>query len=413
MQLPPSVSTTLYNALDDTTQRLDVLVELYENNVLPGVSGFDPDDATLRVSNTSTSFLGNDYLRWLTGHMPTISRTITEKFNSVSLTLDNFEEPPGSKLRPVAAFLLNNPIEGRFIVIRLVLRAVTVTTLADSFVLFTGKCEKPYDAEDNRITISAKQLIGSIDEEVPWRQFDPEDEEGREIDDPLFEGFLFSPKTGIVSFNERVRRGGFLGLLGFKKTVTNTLQFTNHQGVEIEKFVPLVLGRAQVQFLPVAWIDVGGQINAIYNISEGPIKTIFDPRVITQGFEFASERDGNPDVDQFRYGYPGGTNGQEPFLNNLTGGIPANGYYSMSAMMSTAIYGTDVSQDDPAAEIVAVLLGMIIPLPDDAGDFVLEDCSDNPAGYSLMTAHSTLTRHSSMTSNVSRPPATAMARSWI
>lgn len=379
MQRPPDISTALYAALDDVTQRLNVLVELYDPDTLPGIDGFDPDDAALRISNTSTTFLGNTYARWLTGRMPTINRTIGEKFNSVSFTLDNFEDPPASKVRPVAAFLLNNPIEGMYIVIRLVSRAITVTTLADSFVLFTGKCEKPYDAEGNQITISAKQLIGTVDEEVPWRQFDPEDEEGREIDDPLFEGFLFSPKTGIVSFNERVRRGGFLGLLGFKKTVTNTLQFTNHQGVEIEKFVPVVLGRAQVQFLPVAWIDVGGQINAIYNISEGPIKTIFNPRVITQGFRFASEADSNPDVDQFRYGYPGGTNGQEPFLNNLTGGIPANGYYSMSAMMSTAIYGTDVSQDDPAAEIVAVLLGMIIPLPDGAGDFVLEDCSDNPA----------------------------------
>lgn len=379
MQLPPQISTSLYNALAEPVQRLDVLVELYENDVLPTVEGFDPDDAILRVADKDTTFLGNSYTRRLVGRMPSINRTITEKFNSVSLTLDNPEEPPNSKNRPVAAFLLANPIEGMFIVIRLVSRAITATTLADSFVLFTGKCEKPYDAEDNKITISAKQHIGSVDEQIPWRQFDPEDEEGRESDDVLFEGFLFSPKTGIVTFDERVRRGGFLGVLGFKKTVTNTLQFTSHQGVEIEKFVPLILGRAQAQFIPVAFIDVGGQINSIYNISEGPIRAIFEPRVITSGFQFASERDSNPEVDQFRFGYPGNTNGQVPFLNNLTGGIPANGYYSMSAMMSTAIYGTEVSQDDPAPEVAAVILGMIIPLPDDTGDFTLDDFSDNPA----------------------------------
>lgn len=379
MQLPPNISATLYAALGESVQRPDVLVELYENDALPGVDGFDPDDAILRLADKDTTFLGNSYTRRLVGRMPTINRTITEKFNSVSLTLDNPEEPPNSKIRPMAAFLLTNPVEGMFIVIRLVSRAVTATTLADSFVLFTGKCEKPYDAEDNKITISAKQYIGSVDEQIPWRQFDPEDEEGTASDDPLFEGFLYSPRTGVVTFNERVRRGGFLGMLGFKKTVTNTLQFTSHQGVEIEKFVPVVLGRAQVQFLPVAFIDVGGQINCIYCISEGPIKTIFDPRVITSGFQFASERDNNPEVDQFRFGYPGGTNGQVPFLNNLTGGIPANGYYSMSAMMSTAIYGTDVSQDDPAPEVASVILGMIIPLPDNASEFTLEDCSDNPA----------------------------------
>lgn len=379
MQLVPQISQALYDALGEQVQRPDILVELYENDVLPGVDGFDPDDAILRLSDKTTTFLGNSYTRRLIGNMPTINRTITEKFNSVSITLDNPEEPPGSKDRPVAAFLLANPIEGMFIVIRLVSRAITATTLADSFVLFTGKCEKPYDHEENVFTVSAKQYIGSVDEQIPWRQFDPEDEEGVASDNPLYEGFQFSSRTGVHIFQERVRRGGFLGLLGFKKTVTNTLQFSSHQGVEIEKFVPLVLGRAQVQFLPLAFIDAGTQINAIYCISEGPIKTIFDQRVITQGFEFASERDNNPAVDQFRFGYPGGTNGQVPFLNNLSGGIPANGYYSHSAMMSTALYGTDISQDDPAPEVVSLILGMIVPLPDSAGDFTLEDFTDNPA----------------------------------
>lgn len=381
MQLPLTISTDLYDALGESVFRFDVLVEFYENDALPGDDGFDPDTAILTIASRTLTFLGNDYARYLAKLPGNLNRTINEKFNSVSITLSNPEEPPGSKSRPMAAFILNNPIEGMFVVIRLVSRSFTATTLADSFVVFTGKLEKTFDVDtdDQTITLSAKQYIGSVDEQIPWRQFDPEDEEGREVDDPLFEGFLFSSKTGSVTFNERVRRGGFLGLLGFKKTVTNTLNFTNHQGVEIEKFVPLVLGRAQVQFLPIAFIDVGGQINAIYNISEGPIKTIFEPRCITQGFQFASEADSNPDVDQFRYGYPGGTNGQVPFLNNLTGGIPANGYYSMSAMMSTAFYGTDVSQDDPAPEVIAVILGMIIPMPDSAGDFTSQDCSDNPA----------------------------------
>lgn len=373
MQLPPNISTNLYNALGADVFRLNVLVEFYPPDTTPTADGFDPVDAILRVANKTTTFLSRSYARYVE-KVPTINRTITEKFNLVSVNLNNHD-------RTMAAFVLDtdDPIEGMFLVIRLVSRSFTATTLADSFVVFTGKCEKTFDADNNTVTVQAKQYIGSVDEQIPWRQFDPEDEEGTETDDPLFEGFLFSVRTGVHIFNERVRRGGFLGLLGFKKTVTNTLQFTSHQGVEIEKFVPLILGRAQVQFLPLAFIDAGTQINAVYNISEGPIKTIFDQRVITQGFEFASERDNNPEIDQFRYGYPGGTNGQEPFLNNLSGGIPANGYYSMSAMMSTAIYGTEISQDDPAPEVIAVLLGMIIPLPDDTGDFTLEDCSDNPA----------------------------------
>lgn len=384
MQLVPKISQALYDALGENVQRPTVLVEFYAQDATPGSTGFDPTDAVLRITSiANVTFLGNDYDRYLAFNPADINRTITEKFNSVSITLSNPEEPPNSKNRPMAAFILdnNNPIEGMYVVIRTISRAFTATTLADSYVAFTGKLEKAVDVDtDNHlITLTAKQYPGTVTEEAPWRQFDPEDEEGREIDDPLFEGFLYSPRTGTLVFDERVRRGGFLGLLGFKKTVTNTLQFTTQQGVEIEKFVPLILGRAQVQFLRVAWIDVGTQINALYNISEGPIKTIFDLRCITQGFKLASVVDGNPEIDQFRYGYAGGTNGQVPFLNNLSGGIPANGFYSMSAMMSTALYGTEVSSDDPAPDLIAVILGMIIPLPDNTGDFIVEDYSDNPA----------------------------------
>lgn len=354
-----------------------MLIEFYENDVLPGANGFDPADAIFRVSHKTTTFLGNAYTRYLES-VGTINRTITEKLNTVSFTLSNPEVPPGSKTRPVAALILGNPLEGMFCVIRLISRAVTASGLTDSFVVFTGKLEKPFEGGKS-ITLQAKQYIGNIDQQVPWREFDPEDEEDRETDDPLFEGFLFSAKNGAVSYKERVRRGGILGLFGFKKTVSRSLQFSNHQGVEITKVVPLILGRAQVQYLPVAYIDAGTQINVIYCVGEGPIRKFGDRQVLTQGYEFASEADGNPEVDQFRFGYPGGTNGQEPFLNNLTGGIPGNGYYSMSAMMSTAFYGTEVAQDDPAPEAVGVILGMIIALPDSSGDFVNEDISDNPA----------------------------------
>lgn len=371
MQKVPDISTALYDALGAEAQRPTVLVELYPNNVLPGDDGFDPDDAILRVANKTTTFLGNNYTRYVE-KVGTINRTITSKFNTVSIDLNNHD-------RAMAAFVLTNPLEGMFCVIRLISRAVTATTLADSFVVFTGKCEKTFDASSESITISAKQYIGSVDEELPWRTFSPEDELGTLKTDPLFEGFLFSAKPGNVVFRERVRRGGFLGLLGFKKTVTNTLSFSNHQGLEIDKAVPLILGRAQVQFLPLAFIDAGGQINTIFAISEGPIKKFFDLRVITQGYQFASIADSNPDVDQFRFGYPGGTNGQVPFTDNLTGGIPGNGHYSMTAMMSTSFYGTDVSEDDPAPEVIGVMMGMVIPLPDSLGEFTMEDWNDNPA----------------------------------
>lgn len=379
MQLPPTISTNLYNALDDETQRPTLLVEFYDVDQVPGANGFNPSNALFRVSNKTTTFLGNAYTRYLLSDGLSVNRTITEKFNTVSIKLANPEVPPASKVRPVAAFILANPPEGMFCVIRLISRAITPADLTDSFVVFTGKFERPFDADGNTITLQAKQYIGNVDQEVPWREFDPEDEDGRETDDPLFEGFLYTARNGVITFNERVRRNGFAGLIGLKKTVTRTLPTSTQQGVEVSKSVPLILGRAQVPYLPVAFIDEGDQINVIYNISEGPIRFFGERKVLTQGYEFASVHDGNPEVDQFRFGYPGGTNGQEPFLDNLTGGIPGNGYYSMSAMMSTAFYGTEVSQVDPAPEVIGVILGMIIALPNAAGSFVNEDLSDNPA----------------------------------
>jgi hypothetical protein len=371
MQQVPQISQDLWDALDLKAQRLNVLVEIYSVSTLPESEGFNPDDATLRIADTTTAFLGNPYTRYVES-VGIVNRTITKKFNTVSIRLNNMD-------RAMAAFVLDAPIEGKFCVIRLVSREFTATTLADSFVVFTGKCEKPVDANNESITIGAKQYIGSVDEEIPWRTFSPDDELGRESTDVLFEGFLFSAKPGTITYKERVRRGGFLGLLGFKKTVTRTLQYSNHQGVEVDKAVPLILGRAQVQLVPVAYIDAGGQINAIMAVGEGPIKAFFDQRVITSGFQFASVADSNPEVDQYRFGYPGNTNGQVPFLNNLAGGIPGNGYYSQTAMFSSAFYGTDVSQDDPAPEVIMVIMGMIVPVPDESQDFTLTDWTDNPA----------------------------------
>lgn len=371
MQLVPTISTELYTALGEQAQRLNVLVELYENDAVPSSSGFDPDDAVLRVANKTTTFLGNAYSRYVEG-VGTINRTITAKFNTVSVDLNNSD-------RTMAAFVLNNPLEGMFMVIRLVSRSFTATALDDSFVVFTGKCEKVFDADNSNIMISAKQYIGSVDEEIPWRTFSPEDELGRLPSNVLYEGFQFTARPGVLTYRERVRRGGFLGMLGFKKSVTRTLNFTSQQGVELDKSVPVILGRAQVQFLPVAFVDAGGQINAIYAISEGPIKAFFDWRCITSGFTFASVADSNPSINQFRYGYAGNTNGQVPFIDNLSGGIPANGYYSQTAMFSGAMYGTDVSQDDPAPDIISLIMGMIMDVPDSSGDFTLEDWTDNPA----------------------------------
>lgn len=365
MQKPPDISTALYNALAVKEQRLNVLVELYESDTLPGDDGFDPSDAILRVGNTATTFLGETYSRYLheTG---SINRTITEKFNSLSLSLDNSD-------RTMAAFVLANALEGMILVVRLVSRAVTAVSLLDSFVVFTGRCEKTFDVTLKEVSISAKQYIGTVEEDIPWRTFDSEDEDGRLPDDVLYEGFVYKPQNVNVQYTERVPRGGILGIFGLKQTVTKTLNYTSQKEATDEMVVPVILGRAQAKLIPITSIDIGGAINSIMAAGEGPIRAWFDHRVLNPGYS-------QPMADVYRYGYPGGVNDQIPVFDvNPTNAYVGDGYYSKTAWTAFWINGADVSAQENAPESVALILGMLLTLPDASGDFTVESWSDNPA----------------------------------
>lgn len=371
MQLVPDISAALYTALGTAAQRLNVLVELYDQDALPTVNGFNPDDALLLVANTATTFLGNTYLRRVLS-VGKINRTITEKFNTVSVSLGSDE----TDSRDMAVFALSNDLEGMFMVIRLVSRAVTATTLADSFVVFTGKCDKIYDANNNSVTLSAKQYVGTVDDELPPRLFSPEDDEGRTPDDPLYEGFNVGVINVTQQFTERVPRGGILGLFGFKKTVNKTVQYTSHRGVESDQVIPLLLGRGQMVLLPISSIDLGVNLYTIFAACEGPIKhwggtndrVIPTPKIRPV-----------PASEYFRYGYEGGTNDQVPVPSPDGDNYAGNNYYSKTAWTAFYSTGSELSEDDTAPEMIAILLGLIVPIPDAAGDFSLEDFTDNPA----------------------------------
>lgn len=369
MQRPPLISSSLLASLQSSVRRLTVLVEFYTGDTLPTDDGFDPDAAVWRISTNTTTFLGNSYARYLLKAPTNLTRSITEKFNSVTLSLDN--HPDGSGNRVAAAFVLNNPVEGMYCVIRVIPRDFTPTTLADSFVVFWGICEKPYDATNNTVQIQVKSAFGYLEPEIPWRDFGPEDEEGRESDDPLFEGFLFTPITKIVNYTERVLRGGVAGLLGMKKTVNRSSPHTSHSDVSADDPVPLVLGRSQVKLRNISVLDVGNAINQIAVACEGPVKEVWDFHLVTPGYFLPG------DTVDWTYGYPGGTNGQEPAPpgSNFAG----DGYYSHSVVFRYYINGSEVGSDDPAAEASVIILGLIVPVPDTDGDFTLSDVTDNPA----------------------------------
>lgn len=365
MQRPPLISQELWDALGSQTQRLNVCVEIYENDTIPGENGFDPVTALLRVANKNLTFLDLDYTRYVE-KVGRVNRTITEKFNTVSIDLSNHD-------RAMAQFVLTNSIEGMFLVIRIVPRSFTPTSLLDSFVAFTGKCEKTFDASNTQVTISAKQYIGNVDQEIPWRTFDAEDEEERVLSSPLYEGFPFTPQNVSVQYSERVPRGGLLGALGFKRTVRRTLQYSSQKEAQDDNAVPVILGRANAKLVPITSLDVGGAINSIMAASEGPILMWFDHRILTPGFN-------GPFGAYYRLGYPGGTDDQLPLTSGQGGDFYAgNTYYSMTAWTAFFVNGTEVSIQEPAPESAAIIMGMIITLPSESGSFILQGWSDNPA----------------------------------
>lgn len=360
-----TVSAQLTAALQSENWQPAILVELYASDALPGADGFDPDTAMLRLSNGLTTWKGETYQRYVL-KVGQITRTITERFNTVNITLDNAD-------RAMAAFVLNNDIEGMFLVVRFVSRVFTADALDDSAVQFVGRCEKTYEANNPTVQISAKQYLGSVDEEIPARTFGPEDEQGRDADDPLFEGFPHTPVNIQRQYDERVPRGGLAGAVGLKKTVTRTIQYTSHTDAKEDSVVPLLLGRAQIVLTAISYVDLGTEVYMIMAGPEGPIADWHDLKVLTPGY-FPQ-----PSGLHLRYGYDGGTNGQDPIPSPDASNYSGNGRYSRTAWTAFHTTGSEVSEEDPAPDAVAVPLGLIIPIPNADGDFVLEGWTDNPA----------------------------------
>jgi len=369
-----TTSEAFLEVLRSRSRDLVMGVEFYASGVLPGADGYDPADALECFAASKFTFRGKEYKRMVT-KFNDLKRSLSQSFNSVSLSFTDAiaGDPP---VRYMSAFILNNQVEGLHVVVRLVsLSLVDDDDLEDTYTLFTGQCEKPLDVDYATVQISAKAHLGTIDLEIPPRTFSPDDPEGREVGDPLFEGFRFSPTNFSVGYQERVAWGGLLGALGFKKTVTKTLQYSSYSDLDSAQVVPLAIGRTQLPGRVIAGLDIGAYILALYAFAGHEISGYSSFKTNTPGFS-------QPLGIYYHYGELGGVGEQIPTSDTVTPPAipyPGDGYYSRTAWIACYFTGTEVSQQDAAPEVSAVVLGAIVPLPDEDGNFTLRGFTDNPA----------------------------------
>jgi hypothetical protein len=363
-----TVSQTFLNVLLRMTTRsagaddISPVIEIYDPATLPGDLGFDPADALLCLASVSgITFRGRTYARYVTT-FDDVTRTLGPSFNSFTFSLDNSD-------RAIAAFVLSQPlgIEGFHVVYRYLSRSESVN-LDDSMALFTGRLEKPvnFDRSTNEAQFSAKQHLGTVDQEFPRRKYGATDLEGRAPDDVLFEGFIFRPQNISVTFQEKERRSGLLGLFGFSHKVTRTLAYSSYSNLDANTVVPEMLGRSQITGQVLAAVDAGALIFAIYGWTEGPIegyanhRTLSSQLINTNVFSRFGElgNTGDPGREQVPIGGGGAAN------------YPGNTYYSRTSWTAEVFSGTEIGTQDEAPDVANTIIGRRVPLPDGSGDFL-------------------------------------------
>lgn len=365
-----NVGASLLAVLQSDERDLLDVFEFYA----PGTTSLTPASADLRVSSTEVFWNGFSYQQQQITRAD-ISRHFDSKFNSVSITLSNIDRTIGTLIRSAGSF------EGYRVIIRCISRQVNT----DSLVLFVGRCEKAYDVDNDSVSISAKQDLGAIDNEFPWRVFSqkcPLEFKGTEclagealgaksaayqaatlcnksfaqctqyVNTNAFQGFRFNAKSG--NFKVTARRGGaggaFLSLIGLgNKRVTK--QWTSQDDTPYGKPIPFGFGRTQIALIGTKFADTGQYLAGQSVVGEGELAALVNVRNVSSGWANTFQ-----DFAQ-HLGKYGTDSSQSPIKFFATDGDQL----SHTAYIEYTIKGENPDTGDPAPTIVAIALWIKIP----------------------------------------------------
>lgn len=378
-----TISANLANALTLIDARINPrttvdLFEFYDSDAVPGADGFDPADAIETFSSVEMTWNGIAYRRELRGEeqggpRSDIVRSMGEKTNSVTLNFSNIS-------RYMATLAQSQAIEGLILVIRCVVPSVT----DDSLVLFVGRCDKPSDIDKQQFTLTARQDFGNINQTLPPRKFTADDPEGRLPGDDLYEGIPWNFTPGTYAYPFVQPSSGTIGrLLQRRETVRKSEQFSSAADTPFGSVIPEVLGRCQMELIPIIAVDKGIYIGAVWAACPGPIAAIKNVKTMQAGLSdpictFT------PTPAAIHLGDPGGTGTN--LGNTCQADLGGGSKFSRLAYIDGAIvpteYFSNPSLSDPNVlnelpPVTALILGRIVPLPDANGEYTQEGWSDN------------------------------------
>lgn len=353
------IENTALQTILETAADISLVAEIYDADATPTSDGFDPDDAmACYAAVDGITFMGVEYQQLVT-NFGGIRRTISPDVNTARVTFSN-------TTREIADFEFTHGFEGLILVIRTISRSQS-DTLAKSKIEFVGRCEKPTSGDKDSLTVSANFILGSIDVSIPRRNFGPDDPEGRAPTDPEFEGFRFMPQTGTITYQRKEKKGGFLGWWN-KKWVRHTLQYSSYSNLDANKYVPEVLGRAQIQSVLIAGLDVGTALQTVNAFCEGEI----------EDFQNVRSLDANFPLSVTNYSEHLGKVGA---LNGNTPGYVGDAYYSRTALVRVDVTNSAVEDTDEAPDIVGVVLGRLMKIPDGSNVWAGSEWTDNAAAH--------------------------------
>ena len=384
------VSTAFRSLLQSRSRDLIVVFEFYDHDYTPFPNGsllsFDPRYALKLFAGQTISFstgTGTVTYERQVIEAPSINKHISKQFDTASLKLSNVD-------RSTASWVLNNPVQGMRMVVRLISRASPLTgspgdpgAFLDSVILFVGRCNKPDGFNRSSGTISANQDLGTIQAQIPPRLYQsdcPLKFKGAEClgSEALsaksatykaakicnksfaqctdYSNTEFFQGVRIVqiesSFVHKSNESFFKKILNIlpgisrKKTVVGS---SIHDGTPYGKPISLILGRWQKDLIPLQFQDIGTSINFKMAACRGTIRDFLNIRNESSSFT-------QPIGVTEHLGEYGGVGSQTADTV-----FPDASFHSKLAYITGYCNGTDIATEDPAPQITSLVAGIVCP----------------------------------------------------
>lgn len=392
------ITAALYNLLSLSNDHRDLvdLVEIYE----PDETDFVASNALYRYSTEHITWGEHTYLRELVSR-GSIRRYYGGQFNEVTYTFSNIR-------RSLGALFYTTQLEGYVLLHRIVSRSLDDG--ASYVVPFVGRCMKAVTVGKQTATLRARQYLGNIDAEIPPRVASHRcplafkeaggdclgdealgaksatyqaattcnksyDQCAAYSNERYFQGIRYQSASGTFKF--KANRGGaggaFLSLLGLgKKKILKG--WSSQEGSIVGQGIPLVMGRVQMEGIPMSHADTGTAVAWVVAWCEGKINAILNVRATTPGY----------DTNQtmvHHLGEYGGVGSQ--VITGAFAGTPIDYNSKLAFSTGVSINPSTPDSNDPVPEISALILGMEMTTPDLVGNYTDEGYSDNPADHAM------------------------------